>query len=117
MAEIRTITVDLDDIKTRATAVSQIKLNKTTTPNEVMVETLATLSRAIAECRLAEMALTVEGQRRDQEMVDAGYGDGDLVGGEAINRQIAQFRTFADGFAKRIVAIERLLDARSEAQE
>lgn len=117
MADIHTITVDLDDIRTRAKTISEIKLNKTTTPNEVMEETLRIMNLAILECRLAELALAVEQQRRDQEMADAGYGDGDIAGGEAINRQKEVFTGYAESFSRRASAIERLLEARSEAQE
>ena len=117
MADIHTITIDLNDIRVRAKAVSEIKLNKTTTPNEVIAETLTILKLAAMECRMADLALAVDQQRRDQEMADAGYGDGDVAGGEATSRQQEMFRDFADSFTRRITALERLLEARNEAQE
>ena len=117
MAEVRTITIDLEDIRTRAKAVSEIKLNKTTTPNEVLVETLSVLKLASLECQMANLALSVEQQRRDQEMADAGYGDGDVTGSAAIERQKATFTEFEETFARRISAVERLIDQRNEAQD
>ncbi len=112
MPELHTITIDLDDIRTRADAVSQIRLNRTTTPEDEMRATLYNLARAIDECRLAEYALKVEQQRAEQTMTDAGYETG---ADSAIERQLTMFRQYADRFTRRIAAIERLLDERRDS--
>ena len=117
MAEVHTITINLDEIRTRAEAVSQIRLNRTTTPEDEMRATLYNLARAIDECRLAEYALKVEQQRAEQTMTDAGY---DVAGGlgedSALARQMIVFRQYAETFTRRIAAIERALEERSDSQ-
>lgn len=117
MADVRTFTVDFDEIRNRAKSVSEIKLNKNTTPNEVLVETLSILKISTLECQLALLALTVEQQRRDQEMADAGYGDGDVVGSAAIDRQKETFTEYEESFTRRIAAVERLIESRNEDQD
>ena len=49
MAQLPTITIDLDEIRTRAEAVSRIRLNRNTTPTDELRATLYTLARAEAQ--------------------------------------------------------------------
>lgn len=117
MSDLRTITIDLDDIRKRAEAVSQIRLNRNTTPEETMRETMHNLAWAIDECRLAEYALKVEQQKADQMAADAG-NEPEGGGGEdgPYGRQMVAFRQYAETFTRRIAAIERLLEDRSDKQ-
>ncbi len=116
MADLRTITIDLDDIRTRAEAVSQIRLNRNTTPEEDMRAAMYNLERAIDECRLAEYALKVEQQKADQALADAGYDSGATGEDGPFGRQMTVFRQYAETFARRIAAIERVLEDRSDNQ-
>ena len=113
MADVRTITVDLDEIRTRAQAVSQLRINRKTTSEEDMRLTIYNLQRAIDECRLAEYALKVELQKSEQMMDDAGY---ETAGGDdsPLARQMTMFREYAETFARRIAAIERVLEERRD---
>ncbi len=113
MAEVHTITIDLDEIRTRAQAVSQLRINRKTTSEEDMRQTMYNLERAIDECRLAEYALKVELQKSVQMMDDAGY---ETAGGEdsPLARQMAQFREYAETFTRRVAAIERVLEDRRD---
>jgi hypothetical protein len=118
MAELNSITIDLHDIRTRAQAVSQIRINRNTTSEEDMRATMYNLERAIDECRLAEYALKVEQQKADQTMVDAGYELGGGTGEDGVfARQMIVFREYADTFTRRIAAIERVLADRADQQE
>ncbi len=117
MAELHTITVDLDEIRTHAKEVSQVRLNRTTTPEEEMRMAMFNLARAIDECRLAEYALKVEQHKLDQELADAGDESG-AVGEEGVYApQMNVFREYAETFARRIAAIERVLEDRANQQE
>ncbi len=117
MADRRTITIDLDDIRTRAEAVSQIRLNRNTTSEEDLRATKYNLERAIDECRLAEYALKVEQQKEDQTLADAGYESGSGTGEDGVfARQMVVFRQYAETFTRRIAAIERVLEDRSDNQ-
>ena len=117
MAELHTITINLDDIRTRATAVSQLRINRNTTPEEEMRATIYNLERAIDECRLAEYALKVEQQKADETLVDAGYEAGGGLGEDSpLARQMTMFREYAETFTRRIAAIERVLEERSDRQ-
>lgn len=116
MADLHTITINLDDIRTRAQAVSQIRINRNTTPEEAMRAAMHDLERAIDECRLAEYALKVEQQKADETMIDAGYETGAMGEDSPLARQMAMFRQYAETFARRISAIERALEDRSDKQ-
>ncbi len=74
------------------------------------------LERAIDECRLAEYALKVEQQKSDETMIEAGYEVGAMGEDSPIARQMAVFRQYAETFARRVAAIERALEDRSEKQ-
>lgn len=112
MPDVHTITVDLDEIRARAQAVSQLRINRNTTSEEDMRMTMYNLERAIDECRLAEYALKVEQQKSEQMMQDAGYE----TGGEdsPLARQMTMFREYAETFTRRIAAIERVLEDRRD---
>jgi hypothetical protein len=112
MSELHTITVNLDEIRGRAEAVSQIRLNRTTTPEDELRATRYTLERAIDECRLAEYALKVEQQKADEALAEAGYEPGD---DSALARQLTVFRQYAERFTRRIAAIDRALEDRRES--
>ena len=114
LANPHTITIDLDDIRVRAEAVSQIRLNKNTTPEEEMRAAMYNLERAIDECRLAEYALKVEQQKADQALADAGYDSGSTGEDGEFGRQMVVFRQYAETFARRIAAIERALEDRRD---
>ncbi|GAC1649928.1 MAG: hypothetical protein NVS4B8_23830 [Herpetosiphon sp.] len=114
MADLHTITVDLDEIRAHAEAVSKIKLNKSTTPEDEMRAAMYNLDRAIDECRLAQYALKVEQQKVDQTMVDAGYEMGGTGDDGAYAPQIAVFRQYTETFTRRIAAIERVLEDRRD---
>ena len=115
MADVHTITINLDEIKTRAQAISQLRLNRTTTSEDEMHSTMATLERAIDECRLAEYALKVEHQKAEQMMTDAGYdAEGSLGEDSPLARQMTVFRQYAETFTRRIAAIERALEERRD---
>jgi hypothetical protein len=117
MADLHTITIDLDDIRTRAKAVSQIRLNRNTTPEEDMRAALYNLERAIDECRLAEYALKVEQQKADQTMVDAGYdSEGGMGEDGAFARQMLVFSQYVETFTRRMAAIDRALEDRNDKQ-
>ncbi len=116
MADLHTITVNLHDIRTRAEAVSQIRINRNTTPEEAMRAAMYDLERAIDECRLAEYALKVEQQKADETMIEAGYEVGALGEDSPLARQMAMFRQYAETFTRRIAAIERALEDRSDKQ-
>jgi len=116
MAELHSITIDLDEIRTHAKAVSEIRLNRTTTPEEEMRVAMYNLSRAIDECRLAEYALKVEQQKTDQAMADAGDESGATGEDGVYAPQINMFRQYAETFTRRIAAIERTLDDRLNQQ-
>ncbi len=116
MADLHTITINLHDIRTRAEAVSQIRINRNTTPEEGMRAAMYDLERAIDECRLAEYALKVEQQKSDETMIEAGYEVGAMGEDSPIARQMAVFRQYAETFARRVAAIERALEDRSEKQ-
>ena len=118
MANLGTITVDLDEIRTRAQAVSQIRINRNTTPEDEIRSIMYTLDRAIEECRLAEYALKVEQLKADQTMADAGYEPGSESGEDGVfGRHVEQFRQLVETFTRRIAALERVLEERSEHQE
>jgi prefoldin subunit 5 len=112
MAELHTITVNLDEIRSRAEAVSEIRLNRTTTPEDELQATLYTLTRAIDECRLAEYAVKVEQQQAEEALVEAGYEPGD---DSALARQLTLFRQYAERFTRRMAAIDRALEDRRES--
>ncbi len=111
MAEVHTITIDLDEIRTRAQAVAQLRLNRNTTSEEDMRLAMYNLERAIDECRLAEYALKVEQQKVEQMMTDAGYESGEV---SPLARQMDQFRQYVETFTRRIAAIERVLEERRD---
>jgi hypothetical protein len=111
------ITIDLDEIRTRAEAVAQIRLNRSTTPEDELRATLYTLERASDECRLAELVLTVEQQRADLAMAEAGQEAASGSGEDgAFGRHMVTFRHYVETFTRRIAAIERVLEARADAQ-
>ena len=112
MAELHTITINLAEIQTRAEAVSQIRLNRTTTPEDELRATRYTLERAIDECRLAEYAVKVEQQKADEALVEAGYEPDD---DSALAQQLTLFRQYAERFTRRIAAIDRALEDRRES--
>ena len=115
MTAPRTITINLDEIRTRAEAVSQVRINRKTTSEEDMRATMYNLDRAIDECRLAHYALKVEHQKAEQAMIDAGYetgGDSGEVG--ALARQMEVFLEYTETFTRRIAAIERVLEDRRD---
>ena len=112
MAELHTITINLDEIRSRAEAISQIRLNRTTTPEDELQATLSTLARAIDECRLAEYALKVEQQKAAEALAEAGYDPDD---DSALARQLTMFRQYAERFTRRIAAIDRALEERRES--
>ncbi len=75
------------------------------------------LERAIDECRMAEYTLKVEQQKSDQAMEDAGYEAGGGTGEDGpFARQMILFRQYAATFTRRIAAIERELESRSDKQ-
>ncbi len=115
MADVHTITIHLDEIRARAQAVAQIRINRTTTSEEDMRLTMSNLERAIDECRLAEYALKVEQQKAEQMMTDAGYEAGGGLGEDGpLARQMAMFREYSETFTRRIAAIERALEERRD---
>lgn len=117
MADLHTITIDLNDIRERAEAVSRIRLNRATTPEEEMRGAIYNLERAIDECHLAEYALKVEQQKADQMMLDAGYdSEGSMGEDGTYGRQIVVFSQYIDTFTRRIAAINRVLEDRNDAQ-
>ena len=117
MTDVHMITINLDEIKTRAQAISQLRLNRTTTSEDEMRSTMSTLERAIDECRLAEYALKVEHQKAEQMMTDAGYEAGGGVGEDSpLARQMTMFREYSETFTRRIAAIERVLEDRRDLQ-
>jgi hypothetical protein len=117
MADRHMITINLDDIRTRAEAVSQIRLSRNTSTEEELRTTMYNLERAIDECRLAEYALKVEQQKEDQRLTDAGYEGGSGMGEDGEwARQMVVFRQYAETFTRRIAAIERVLEDRSDNQ-
>ncbi|MBA3945231.1 MAG: hypothetical protein H0X37_11790 [Herpetosiphonaceae bacterium] len=115
MAALHTITIDLDEIQARAEAVSHVRLNRNTTPEEEMHAAIYNLERAIDECRLAEYALKVEQQKADQMMAETGDETGDTGEDGPFERQISVFRQYADTFTRRITAIARVLEDRRDA--
>lgn len=115
MADLHTITIDLDDIRTRAETISQIRINRNTTPDDVLRETMQTLALAVDACRLAEYAVKVEAHKADQALFDAGYDTGSSALEDGPHaRQITQFRQYADSFERRIAALERELERRRD---
>ena len=117
MPHLPTITMDLDEIRTRAEAIAQIRFNRNTTPEDELRATLYTLERTIDECRLAELALKVEQQWADLAMAEAGQEAASGTGEDgAFGRHMATFRQYAETFTRRSAAIERVLDARADAQ-
>ncbi len=113
MAEMHTITINLDEIRTRAQAISQLRINRTTTSEDDMRVTMYNLERAIDECRLAEYALKVEQQKTAQAMDDA--GNEDLGDDSPLGRQMMVFREYAETFTRRIAAIKRVIEDRRDS--
>ena len=117
MADVHTITIDLDEIRTRAQTISQIRLKRHTTSEDERRLTMSTLERAIDECRLAEYALKVEHQKAEQLMIDEGYDPADSLGEDSpLARQMTMFRQYAETFTRRVAAIERALEDRRDLQ-
>lgn len=112
MAEVQSITIHLDEIRTRAQAISQQRINRTTTSDDDMRLLVYNLERAIDECRLAQYALKVEHQKAEQVMTDA--GNEDLGEDSPLGRQMVVFREYAETFTRRIAAIERVLEDRRD---
>jgi hypothetical protein len=112
MAEVQSITIHLDEIRSRAQAISQVRINRTTTSEDEMRLLIYNLEWAIDECRLAEYALKVEHQKAEQMLTDA--GNEELGEDSPLGRQMVEFREYAENFARRIAAIERVLDERRD---
>ncbi len=74
------------------------------------------LERAIDECRLAEYALKVEQQQADQRMAEEGNDMGGTGEDGTFARHMTVFRQYTETFMRRIAAIERVIEERSDSQ-
>jgi hypothetical protein len=115
MADVRTITIHLDEIRTRAQALSQVRIKRNMASEEEMRQVMYNLDRSIDECRLAEYALKVEQHNSEQTMSDAGYATDDGQDDDSpLARQMTIFRQYAETFTRRIAAIERVIEERRD---
>ncbi len=114
MSDLHTITINLDEIRTRAEAIAHVRLNRTKTSEDELRMTLYQLERAVDECRLAEYALKVELQKTEQAMADAGYDATAMSDASPLARHMTVFREYAETFTRRVRAIERVLEERRD---